>query len=201
MPGCCNNEIEFDGQSPQYRRVLWTVIAINAVMFAVEIVTGALSGSKALQADALDFAGDTGTYALSLWVIGKPLLWRTRAATLKGASLLVMGLVILVTTLLSFGNAAPPLAGWMGGIALLALAANVTSALLLMRFRNGDANIRSVWLCSRNDAIGNVGVIAAAGLVAWLNSPWPDLILALVMASLFTHSAFSIPRQARNESS
>jgi Co/Zn/Cd efflux system component len=115
MPGCCNNEIEFDGQSPQYRRVLWTVIAINAVMFAVEIVTGALSGSKALQADALDFAGDTGTYALSLWVIGKPLLWRTRAATLKGASLLVMGLVILVTTLLSFGNAAPPLAGWMGG--------------------------------------------------------------------------------------
>ncbi|MGB2060455.1 MAG: cation transporter, partial [Alcanivorax sp.] len=158
-------------------------------------------GSKALQADALDFAGDTGTYALSLWVIGKPLLWRTRAATLKGASLLVMGLVILVTTLLSFGNAAPPLAGWMGGIALLALAANVTSALLLMRFRNGDANIRSVWLCSRNDAIGNVGVIAAAGLVAWLNSPWPDLILALVMASLFTHSAFSILRQARHESS
>jgi Co/Zn/Cd efflux system component len=89
----------------------------------------------------------------------------------------------------------------MGGIALLALAANVTSALLLMRFRNGDANIRSVWLCSRNDAIGNVGVIAAAGLVAWLNSPWPDLILALVMASLFTHSAFSILRQARHESS
>ena len=199
MPGCCDHDVTFDGQSPQYRRALWVVLVINAVMFGVEIVTGALSGSRALQADALDFAGDTATYALSMFVIGKPALWRARAATVKGVSLLAMGITVLVTTLLSIHEAEPPLAGWMGGVAFTALLANVTSALLLMRFKDGDANVRSVWLCSRNDAIGNLGVLVAAGLVAVLHSPWPDLILAFIMATLFTHSAFSILRQARAE--
>lgn len=199
MAGCCDHDVGFDGQSESYRRVLWVVIAINAVMFAVELVTGALSDSRALQADSLDFAGDTATYALSLFVIGKPLIWRSRAATLKGFSLLAMGIAVLVMTLGTLDHEAAPLAGWMGGIALLALAANAISALLLMKFRDGDANVRSVWLCSRNDAIGNMGVLIAAGMVAWLDSPWPDRMLALIMASLFIHSASSILRQARNE--
>ncbi len=199
MAGCCDNDVAFDGQSASYRRVLWVVIAINAAMFVVELITGALSDSRALQADSLDFAGDTATYALSLFVIGKPLIWRSRAATIKGISLLAMGIAVLVMTLGTLDHQTPPLAGWMGGIALLALSANVVSALLLMKFRDGDANVRSVWLCSRNDAIGNLGVLIAAGMVAWLNSPWPDRALALVMASLFVHSAFSILRQARKE--
>lgn len=199
MAGCCDNDVAFDGQSASYRRVLWVVIAINAAMFVVELITGALSDSRALQADSLDFAGDTATYALSLFVIGKPLIWRSRAATIKGISLLAMGIAVLVMTLGTLDHQTPPLADWMGGIALLALSANVVSALLLMKFRDGDANVRSVWLCSRNDAIGNLGVLIAAGMVAWLNSPWPDRALALVMASLFVHSAFSILRQARKE--
>ncbi|MGB1220990.1 MAG: cation transporter [Alcanivoracaceae bacterium] len=201
MADCCNNTTGFDGQSPAYRRTLWIVIGINAIMFAVEMITGALSGSQALQADALDFAGDTATYALSLWVIGKPLLWRSRAATFKGLSLLVMGATVLIMTLQASMRPEPPVALWMGSVAVLALVANVVSALLLMRFRDGDANVRSVWLCSRNDAIGNLGVLVAAVLVAWLDSPWPDLIFALIMASLFTHSAVSILRQARQEAS
>lgn len=194
-----DHELGFDGQSVTYRRVLWIVIFINLAMFIVEMATGALTGSKALQADALDFAGDAATYAISLWVIGKPLLWRSRAATFKGVSLLLMGVFVVISTVAAFGKAEPPLAGWMAGVALMALLANVVSAILLMKFREGDANVRSVWLCSRNDAIGNVGVLIAAGLVAWLHSPWPDLVLALLMATLFVSSAWSILRQAQQE--
>lgn len=194
-----DHELGFDGQSVTYRRVLWIVIFINFLMFVIEMSTGALTGSKALQADALDFAGDAATYAISLWVIGKPLLWRSRAATFKGVSLLLMGVFVVISTVAAFGKAEPPLAGWMAGVALMALLANVVSAILLMKFRDGDANVRSVWLCSRNDAIGNVGVLIAAGLVAWLHSPWPDLVLALLMATLFVSSAWSILRQARQE--
>jgi Co/Zn/Cd efflux system component len=194
-----DHELGFDGQSVTYRRVLWIVIFINLLMFVIEMSTGALTGSKALQADALDFAGDVSTYAISLWVIGKPLLWRSRAATFKGVSLLLMGVFVVISTVAAFGKAEPPLAGWMAGVALMALLANVISAVLLMKFREGDANVRSVWLCSRNDAIGNVGVLIAAGLVAWLHSPWPDLFLALLMATLFVSSAWSILRQARQE--
>lgn len=194
-----DHELGFDGQSVTYRRVLWIVIFINLLMFVIEMSTGALTGSKALQADALDFAGDVSTYAISLWVIGKPLLWRSRAATFKGVSLLLMGVFVVISTVAAFGKAEPPLAGWMAGVALMALLANVVSAILLMKFREGDANVRSVWLCSRNDAIGNVGVLIAAGLVAWLHSPWPDLVLALLMATLFVSSAWSILRQARQE--
>ena len=194
-----DHELGFDGQSVTYRRVLWIVIFINLLMFVIEMSTGALTGSKALQADALDFAGDAATYAISLWVIGKPLLWRSRAATFKGVSLLLMGVFVVISTVAAFGKAESPLAGWMAGEALMALLANVVSAILLMKFREGDANVRSVWLCSRNDAIGNVGVLIAAGLVAWLHSPWPDLVLALLMATLFVSSAWSILRQARQE--
>jgi len=200
MSGCsCSANAVFDGASVAYRRVLWAVIVINAVMFVVETVGGALAGSLALQADALDFLGDTLTYGLSLWVIGKAAHWRSRAALLKGASLSLMALWILGASayrVLVIGTPEPLL---MGGIGLLALAANLGSAGLLYRFRDGDANVRSVWLCSRNDALGNVAVMGAAGLVWFTGSGWPDLAVAVVMAGLFFYSSVSIFRQARGE--
>ncbi len=189
----------FDGTDPRYRRILWVVIAINAAMFAIETVAGRLAGSQALQADALDFLGDTLTYGLSLAVIGQSLRVRSSAALLKGASLLLMGLWVFASTLwqvLVFGL---PRAEFMGAIGFMALAANLASVLLLARYKDGDANVRSVWLCSRNDAIGNVVVMIAAALVWWLASPWPDLVVAFIMAGLFLHSAQLILRQAIRE--
>lgn len=192
--GCC--EAKFEGVSAPYKRALIAVIAINAAMFGVETAGGMLAGSQALRADALDFLGDAFTYGLSLAVIGSPLLWRARAALFKGASLAVMGLWVLASTayqVLVLGVPAPEV---MGMIGLLALAANLTSVLLLLRYRDGDANVRSVWLCSRNDAIGNVAVMLAAGLVALSGSAWPDLVVAALLAALFLRSALLITRQA-----
>lgn len=199
MSGCCNNDVTFDGASAAYKRALWIVITINFVMFFVEGSAGFAGQSMALKADALDFAGDTATYAMSLIVIGMALHWRARAALVKGVSLLLMGLGVLGFTAYRLIVLNDPSAEIMGGIAALALLANVVCALILMRFRDGDANVRSVWLCSRNDAIGNTAVIAAAGMVAVTGTPWPDLAVAAFMAWLFTSSAISIIRQARAE--
>ena len=186
----------FDGRDAGYRRVLWAVIAANATMFAVEISAGALAGSQALKADALDFLGDALTYGLSLAAIGWQLAWRSRVALVKGASLLAMGLWVFGSTLwLAFGPGLPR-AEVMGLVGLLALATNLGSVLLLMRYREGDANVRSVWLCSRNDAIGNVAVILAAGAVALTATPWPDLLVAALMSGLFLSSAVQIFRRA-----
>ncbi|AVO44625.1 cation transporter [Phreatobacter cathodiphilus] len=189
----------FDGTDPRYRAILWIVIAINGVMFAVETFAGHLAGSQALKADALDFLGDTLTYGLSLAVIGRPLRVRSAAALAKGASLLVMGLWVFGSTLWQVLVLGLPRAEFMGIVGFLALAANLASVLLLARYKDGDANVRSVWLCSRNDAIGNVVVMVAAGLVWWLASPWPDLVVAFVMAALFLHSATLILGQAWGE--
>ena len=189
----------FDGLSPAYMRVLWTVIALNGVMFMVEMGAGVHAGSQALQADALDFLGDTATYALSLWVIGRPLRWRSRAALLKGLTLAVMAIWVLSSTAYRVLVLGVPSAFVMGTVGTLALVANVVCALLLYRFRDGDANVRSVWLCSRNDAIGNIAVVGAAIAVFVSGSPWPDLIVATVMAGLFLSSAVRIVSQARDE--
>jgi Co/Zn/Cd efflux system component len=194
--GCHGGVPVFDGVDPRYKRVLWAVILINAAMFVTEIVAGHLARSQALQADALDFLGDTVTYGLSLAVIGASLRTRATAALFKGVSLSLMAAWVLGSTLyhvLIFGL---PRAEIMGGIGLLALAANVASVLLLMRYKDGDANVRSVWLCSRNDAIGNIVVTGAAGAVWWTASAWPDLIVAGLMAGLFLSSAVQILRQA-----
>lgn len=199
MSGCCNNDVRFDGASAAYKRALWIVIAINGVMFFVEGGAGFAGQSMALKADALDFAGDTATYAMSLMVIGMALHWRARAALVKGISLLMMGLGVLGFTGYRLIMLNDPSAEIMGSIAALALVANVVSALILMKFRDGDSNVRSVWLCSRNDAIGNAAVICAAGVVAVTSTPWPDLVVAAFMAWLFTSSAVSIIRQARAE--
>lgn len=175
------------------------MIAINGVMFVIETSAGALAGSQALKADALDFLGDTITYAMSLAVIGMSLKARATAAFVKGMSLFLMGIWVLGSTAYSVLILGLPSAGVMGAIGFFALAANVGSVLLLMRYKDGDANVRSVWLCSRNDAIGNVAVMGAA-VAVWLTvSPWPDLIVAAALASLFLSSAWQILKQAAQE--
>lgn len=199
MTGCCGTTVQFDGLSTAYRRALWTVIAINAAMFAVEVGAGAMSGSMALAADSLDFLADSLTYGLSLWVIGRPIAWRSRAALFKGASLAVMGVGVFAATIWQTFVLGVPEAFVMSGVGLLALAANVVSVLILFRWRDGDANVRSVWLCSRNDAIGNVAVVAAGGAVWLTASGWPDVIVAGAMALLFLKSAAAILRQALDE--
>ena len=182
----------FDGMNEDYKRRLMLVTGINIAMFFIEMGAGSVAGSQALKADALDFFADGITYALSFWAIGKPANVRTGAAVLKGASLLAMGLWIAITTLYQFFVHGVPVPEVMGGIGFMALAANLLSVYLLMAYKDGDANIRSVWLCSRNDAIGNVAVMISAGFVALLNSGVPDLIVAGVMAVLFLSSSYQI---------
>lgn len=196
--GCADNP-KFDGVDPTYKRVLWVVIFINAAMFVVEMSAGKLAGSQALQADALDFLGDALTYGLSLAVIGMSLKVRSTAAFLKGLSLLAMGLWVFGSTAYQFFVLGMPSAEIMGLVGLLALAANLASVLLLMRYKDGDANVRSVWLCSRNDAIGNVAVMIAS-VAVWLTATaWPDLVVAILMAGLFLRSAQLILVQSWQE--
>jgi len=197
--GCCGQNATFEGLSADYKRRLWLVIAINASMFLVEMGAGALAGSQALQADALDFLGDSLTYGISLAVIGAALPVRAFAAFAKGISLTLMGLWVFGATAYHVLVLGLPRAEVMGIVGFLALAANVTSVLLLMRYKDGDANVRSVWLCSRNDAIGNVAVMIAA-LAVWATATkWPDLIVAAIMASLFVYSSIQILQQALRE--
>ncbi|MDZ4735100.1 MAG: cation transporter [Rhodospirillaceae bacterium] len=196
---CAHNAPELGTAPPGLRHALIWVIAINATMFAVEMAAGSMAQSQALKADALDFLGDSMTYALSFAVLGMTLKTRAMAAMLKGGSLAAMGLFVLGLTLYRVFTGAEPEAPIMGGIGLLALAANLISVVFLLRFREGDSNIRSVWLCSRNDAIGNVAVLIAAGLVWTTGSYWPDLVVAAGMAGLFLHSATLILLRARQE--
>ena len=175
------------------------VIALNAGMFAVEIGGGVMAGSQALQADALDFLGDTLTYAMSLAVIGLSLKVRASAALIKAATLALMGLWVLGSTVWHTFFLGTPRAEVIGLIGVLALAVNVTCVLILLKYKHGDANVRSVWLCSRNDAIGNVAVMLAA-LGVWATaSGWPDVLVAAILASLFLNSASRILRQALGE--
>ncbi len=200
MAGCtCDTDVKFDGVSAAYKRVLWAVIAINGVMFLVEMAAGTLAGSQALKADALDFLGDTATYSISLFVIGMPLVWRARAALVKGLGLGAMGLWVLGSTAYHVVVLGVPQAEVMGAIGFLALAANLASVLLLLKYRDGDSNVRSVWLCSRNDAIGNLAVIIAASGVWATGTAWPDLVVAAMMASLFLWSSVKIVSQALGE--
>ncbi|NIZ12140.1 cation transporter [Phaeobacter sp. HF9A] len=199
MAGCCGHGARFDGVSTAYRRRLWAVIVINAVMFIVEMTAGEAAGSQALKADALDFLGDALTYGISLAVIGASLRTRAMAAIGKGLSLLLMGLWVFGSTVWQVFMVGVPVAQVMGWIGFLALAANLLSVLLLAAYKDGDANVRSVWLCSRNDAIGNVTVMIAALGVWGTATGWPDLIVAGIMAGLFLNSAFQILRQALEE--
>ncbi len=185
--------------SPSWRRALWIALAVNATMFVAEMAAGVAGGSKALQADALDFLGDAANYAISLGVAGMALAWRARAALLKGGTLALLGMYVFATTAWAVWHGGTPEAEVMGVVGVAALVANAAVALMLYRFRTGDANMRSVWICSRNDAIGNVAVVLAAAGVFGTGTAWPDLIVAGAMAALGISGGAQIIRQARAE--
>lgn len=182
-----------------WRRALWIALGINAAMFVAEMVAGVAGGSKALQADALDFLGDSANYAISLGVVGMALAWRARAALLKGATLAALGLYVLAITVWAIWNGKTPQAEVMGIVGIVALIANAGVAIMLYRYRSGDANMRSVWICSRNDAIGNIAVVLAAAGVFGTGTAWPDLIVAGIMAGLGISGGTQIIMQARKE--
>lgn len=184
---------------PHWRRALWIALLVNASMFAVEAGSGLASGSVALLADALDFAGDAANYGLSLSVLGLASAWRSRTALIKGLSMALYGLLVLARVAWALADGTPPEAATMGAVGLLALAANMGVAALLYTWRGGDANMRSVWLCSRNDAIGNLAVMAAALGVFGTGRAWPDLVVAAVMATLAMGSGWVVVRLARAE--
>lgn len=198
--GCCSGGC---ASSPPvdrtYRRVLWIALCVNAGMFLLELVAGAAAGSASLQADALDFLGDAANYAISLVVLGMALSWRARAALLKGLSLGVLGLWVAGQTAWNAAHQTIPQAEVMGVVGVLALIANVACALMLYLHRHGDANRRSVWICSRNDAIANLAVLAAAGGVFGTGAGWPDVVVAGIMAVLAVSGAMQIVRQALAE--
>ncbi len=178
---------------------MWAALIINVTMFAVELYAGAAADSHALKADALDFFGDAANYAISLLVAGMALAWRARAAILKGATLALLGMFVLgsAASAAVYGSAPEPQT--MGLIGMLALAANVAVAVMLFQFRSGDANMRSVWICSRNDAIGNVAVVAAAAGVFGTGTAWPDLLVAAILATLGLTGGWQIISQAHGE--
>lgn len=184
---------------PAYRKVLWIALLLNAAMFAVEIAGSVQSGSVSLLADAIDFLGDAANYGLSLAVLSMALAWRAKASLLKAASMAGFGVFVLGRALWGAMNGDAPLPLTMGAVALLALAVNVLVAWMLYRYRNGDSNMRSVWICSRNDAIGNVAVGFAALGVFSTGAAWPDLLVAAGMAALALTGAWSVMQQARAE--
>lgn len=184
---------------PRWRRVLWIALGVNLSMFFAEFMAGSSAGSRALQADALDFLGDAANYAISLLVAGMAIGGRSRAALLKGVSLLAVSLWVLGTAAYAAFTGASPEPQTMGIVGTLALAANAGVAMLLYRYRTGDANMRSVWICSRNDAIGNVAVIIAALGVFGTGTAWPDLIVAGILGGLGFSGAIQIISHASKE--
>lgn len=196
---CCPTPIGAGPPSGAYRRVLWAALAINGLMFMVEMISGAGAGSSALQADALDFLADTANYGISLLVLGAALHARARAAMVKGLSMGVFGVwVIWRAATIALAGGVPD-AHVMGIVGAIALLANLTVAVLLFRYRTGDSNMRSVWLCTRNDALGNMVVVAAASGVFATGRGWPDVVVALGMAALALRGAAQIVQQARGE--
>lgn len=197
MDSCC--PAPSPSASSEYRRVLWIALVINAAMFAVEAGAGLAAGSVSLQADALDFLGDAANYGLSLSVLSLGLVWRARAALVKGVSMGLFGIWVIGAAAMNVLGDAMPHAPTMGVVGILALVANVGVAVMLYRFREGDANMRSVWLCTRNDAIGNAAVIVAALGVFGTGTLWPDIAVAVIMASLALSASVETILTARRE--
>jgi Co/Zn/Cd efflux system component len=200
---CCTppplNLDPHQGNAAAYRRVLWAVLAINAVMFLVEIGAGLAAGSASLQADALDFLGDAANYAISLVVAGMALRYRAAAALAKGATMGLFGLWVIGTVVWHAVHGTLPSAFAMGAVGVAALAANAASFGLLWAFRGGDANMRSAWICTRNDVLGNLAVLLAALGVFGTGTGWPDIIVAAVMAALALQGATVVVRQSLAE--
>jgi len=196
---CAHDHNAKPAVDPRYRRALWVALVLNALMFFVEFAASWSSGSVSLLADSIDFFGDAGNYAISLAVLGMAVTARARAALFKAACMGLFGIIVLGRALWSFGQGVPPEAATMGAVGFAALAVNLGVAVMLYRFRSGDANMRSVWLCTRNDAIGNLAVMAAALGVFGTGSAWPDLLVAGFMAALALSGAWAVVRQARGE--
>jgi Co/Zn/Cd efflux system component len=198
---CCHHCYIADPHrnNPAYRRILWIVLAINALMFGVEIGFGLAAGSASLQADALDFLGDAGNYAISLFVVGMALRYRAAAALAKGATMGAFGLWVLAVTGWHAWHDTLPQAATMGIVGAAALAANAASFALLWRHRGGDANMRSAWICTRNDVIGNLAVLFAALGVFGTGTRWPDVVVACVMAGFALQGALVVARQSTRE--
>ena len=197
---CCQDKAcDVDTLQREQSAVLWVVLAINGVMFGLELAVGFLAGSVALLADSLDMLGDTLVYGFSLFVVAKSARWRARAALLKGGIMAGFGLLVLGQALYRLINPSVPDSLLMGGVGLLALLANATCLYLLTRHRNDDLNMRSTWLCSRNDILANTGVIAAALFVSVTRTPWPDLAVSLVIMAVFWQSAAHVLKQASAE--
>lgn len=199
MSGCgCESKVEelVDQQNGARRRTLWIVLGINAVMFVAELAAGLLAESQALIADSADNLGDTLVYAMSLFVVAKSIQWRAGAAFVKGLIQLAFGIAIVASIVNSLLGESEPIGLVMMGVAAGALVGNLVCFVLLMKHRSEDVNMRSVWLCSRNDVIGNIGVIISGGLVILFNSPWPDLLVASFVAIVFLHTSYSVLRDA-----
>lgn len=197
---CCHAETPAETPiPPSYRRALWIALVVNFGMFLVEMIGGWGAGSASLLADAVDFFGDAANYALSLYALLLGSIWRSRTALLKGLSMGAYGGYVLAQAAWNGWQGVLPEATTMTAIGSLALVANVSVAALLYAYRGGDANMRSVWLCSRNDAIGNLAILLAAAGVFGTGSGWPDLLVAVVMAGLGLSAAQQVVRQARAE--
>lgn len=203
MPGCDNCPSDTIGVEasvdPVFRKVLWVALAGNAGMFVVEIIASQIGDSVSLQADALDFFGDAANYAISLFVIGMALHVRARASLVKGSTMAAFGLWVIGSAVHRAFVGSVPEPSVMGGIALMALMVNVAVAVMLYRYRRGDSNMQSIWLCSRNDAIGNIAVLIAATGVFFSSTRWPDLAVAGIIAALSLSAAFHIVRLALGE--
>ncbi|MCH7937424.1 MAG: cation transporter [Proteobacteria bacterium] len=199
MSTCCGTPADDTPVLKVYRRVLWAVLAVNVTMFAIEMLAGVWGKSVALQADALDFLGDSATYAMTLMVLGMSIRWRAGAAMIKGLAMGGFGFWVIGTMVYHLALGTLPDFAIMGGIGMLALLANTASAGLLYRYRKGDSNMRSVWLCTRNDVIANLAVIAAASGVWASGTGWPDLAVGAVIAALALSSSVTVLRLARGE--
>ncbi|HEX4136850.1 MAG TPA: cation transporter [Bryobacteraceae bacterium] len=196
---CCNQTREDQLHDGRYRSVLWAVLAINSVMFLIEIIAGAVAGSASLQADALDFLADAANYGISLFVVGMALRYRASAALAKGVTMGLLGLWVMSTAFWHVASGTVPEAATMGAVGGIALLANAVSFALLWAYRDGDSNMRSVWLCSRNDVIGNCAVLLAALGVFNSGKGWPDIFVALVMACFALQGAWLVTRLALAE--
>ena len=195
----CQHEPAPVKHNSKFRTALWIALLLNLSLFFVELIGGAYAHSSSLWADSLDFLGDAVNYGISLAVLAASLYWRATVALVKGFTMALFGCVVLAKVIYAYVQGIPPEAMTMGVIGLLALIANVISALVLYAFREGDSNMKSVWLCSRNDAIGNVAVILAAVGVFGTGRLWPDLIVAVIMAGLGLVAGYQVIKQASAE--
>jgi Co/Zn/Cd efflux system component len=201
MSACCSGGCASDKPvvDPKYRRILWIALVVNLAMFEIEILTGSRAGSVSLLADAADFLSDSANYGASLFVLSLAPIWRSRTALVKGITMGGYGLFVLAATAWHFSTGTVPKAETMGAIGVLALVANGLVALLLFAYRNGDSNMRAVWLCTRNDMIGNAAVLLAALGVFGTGSGWPDIVVAAVMGTLGLTAGRTVIAQARSE--